>query len=83
MSLDEIQSIKESLARIETALMGDSAMGNKGLVVRMQELEAEAAANAQWRDGLRSHISAVAGGVAVVVTATIQGVVSYFTSKQS
>lgn len=82
MSLDEIQSIKESLARIETALMGDPAMGNKGLVLRVQDLEKESAVNATWRDGLRSHITAISSGVAVVVAAIVQGVVSYFTSSK-
>jgi aminopeptidase-like protein len=39
MSTEEIASIKESLVRIETAIVGDPQMGNKGLAQRISEVE--------------------------------------------
>jgi hypothetical protein len=38
MSADEIQSIRDSLKRIETALMGDE-LGNRGVVPRLSDAE--------------------------------------------
>lgn len=41
MSADEIQSIRDSLHRIEQSLMGDPKMGNRGLVSRIESLESQ------------------------------------------
>lgn len=81
MSLDEIQSIKESLARIETALMGDPAMGNKGLVMRVRDLEQQCDDTSSWRNGVQAKITVISSAVAVVAAAIVQGIVSYFSSN--
>lgn len=39
MSADEIQSIRESLHRIEKAIVGDPSMGHRGLASRMDVVE--------------------------------------------
>ena len=77
MSSDEIQSIRESLARIETALMGDPAMGNAGLVRRVTDLERESNENTLWR----AKVAAISSVVAVAVTAIVQGVYGWLTGK--
>ena len=40
MSADEIQSIRESLHRIEVAIIGDKSLGHRGLASRMEAVEA-------------------------------------------
>ena len=39
MSADEITSIRESLHRIEKALIGDPDMGHKGIAQRLSDVE--------------------------------------------
>jgi hypothetical protein len=39
MSADEIASIRESLHRIEQALVGDPQMGHKGIAQRLSDVE--------------------------------------------
>lgn len=39
MSTEEVQSIKETLHRIESALVGDPAMGHKGIAQRLDTVE--------------------------------------------
>jgi hypothetical protein len=39
MSADELATIKETLHRIEKAIVGDREMGQRGIVVRLDELE--------------------------------------------
>lgn len=39
MSTDEITVIKESLHRIEVALIGDPSLGNTGIVARLASVE--------------------------------------------
>lgn len=39
MSAEEIQSIRESLHRIEKAIIGDPDMGHKGIAARMDAIE--------------------------------------------
>ena len=39
MSTEEIQSIRESLHRIEKALIGDPEMGHKGIAARVDAIE--------------------------------------------
>jgi hypothetical protein len=39
MSTDEIQSIRESLHRIEIAIVGDPSMGHRGIAARMDAVE--------------------------------------------
>ncbi len=64
MSTEEIQSIRDSLHRIETAIVGDPGMGHKGLAQRMTDVEAKTDASARklilW--------TGIATGASVVVT---------------
>lgn len=39
MSAEEIQSIRESLHRIEKAIIGDPDMGHKGIAARVDAIE--------------------------------------------
>jgi len=42
MSADELEAIKSSLHRIETALVGDPSLGNAGIVSRLAVVECKA-----------------------------------------
>lgn len=44
MSADELEAIKSSLHRIETALVGDPTLGNTGIVARLASVETKAEA---------------------------------------
>lgn len=71
MSTEEIQSIRDSLHRIELALVGDPAMGNKGLVARMSEVEKEASENTTWRESVKARVGVVAAVVSFLATAAL------------
>lgn len=43
MSSDELRTIKDTLARIEKALIGDEEMGQRGIVQRLTDLEKQIA----------------------------------------
>lgn len=43
MSADELATIKETLARIEKAIIGDKEMGQRGIVERLTDLEKQIA----------------------------------------
>lgn len=64
MSTEEIQSIRESLHRIEKAIVGDPDMGHKGLAERMTAVEAKADHN----DRKLLVWGGIATGVSVVIT---------------
>lgn len=82
MSVEEIQSIRESLHRIETALVGDPAMGNKGIVARLNETELDVRKILRWRDSVKLRLGFVASVTALIVTGLIELLVSYFGTKQ-
>ena len=82
MSIEEIQSIKESLARIETALVGDPKMGNKGIVVRLADVEVETRTNTQWRDTVKAKVGLLATGVSLLVAAAVEAAANIMTSKK-
>lgn len=64
MSTEEIQSIRESLHRIEKAIVGDPAMGHKGIAERLSIVETKADNN----DRKLLVWGGIATGVSVVVT---------------
>ena len=43
MSADELSTIKETLHRIEQAIVGDEKMGQRGIVQRLTDLEKQIA----------------------------------------
>lgn len=82
MSADEMQIIKESLSRIEVALMGDPKMGNKGIVVRLSEVEAEARANTAWRETVKAKVGLLATGVSLLVAAGFEAAINTLSGKK-
>ena len=64
MSADEIQSIRESLHRIEKAIVGDPQMGHKGLAQRVTDVEVKA----DTSDRKLLVWGGIATGVSVVIT---------------
>lgn len=68
MNPEELQEIKGTLNRIETALIGDPSMGNKGLVTRLKDVEDKTESIGQWRDSVKTKMTIIAGAVSVVGT---------------
>jgi len=64
MSTEEIQSIRESLVRIEKAIVGDPAVGHKGLAQRVTDVEVKADA----ADRKLLMWGGIATGASVVIT---------------
>ena len=56
MSIEEIQEIKKSLARIELAIIGDSEMEVKGIVEKVKDLETHKAAIEKWKNKLQGAV---------------------------
>ena len=81
MSVEEIQSMKDSLQRIETALVGDPKMGNAGIVTRLESVEREAQATKAWREKLNVRIGMIASVMSFVATAAIEVGTSLFNRK--
>ena len=64
MSVEEIQSIKDSLHRIEQALMGDPTMGHRGIVSRLETVEQQ-----QNEQGKKLILwGGIAAGVSIALT---------------
>lgn len=81
MSVEEIQSVRESLHRIETALIGDPRMGNTGIVARLESVERETRETTAWRERLNVRIGMIATGISFAATAAIEVGTSIFTKK--
>lgn len=64
MSTEEIQSIRESLHRIEKAIIGDPDMGHKGIAARVDDIEKKVEAHGRklllW--------SGIVAGASVILT---------------
>jgi hypothetical protein len=56
---DNMQQLKQDVADIRRALLGNEAYNEDGLVKRVSKLEA-------WRDSLTVKIAGVVGGAAVI-----------------
>lgn len=65
---DRIQNIEEALARIETALIGDSEMGNPGLVHRVGTVESKVKHIEGDRLKLIGVVTGVGGVVSLLIT---------------
>jgi hypothetical protein len=64
MSADEIQSIRDSLHRIEKAIIGDPAMGHRGIAARVDAIEKLVEAHGRkllWWSG-------IVAGASVIIT---------------
>lgn len=81
MSIEkEIQEMKNSLRRIETAITGDEQMGTKGIVHEQKEQAAKIVSLEEFRDKQNLRDAKIAGGI-FGVGAILEGFWHWINSK--
>ncbi len=65
---------QEMLREIHTALVGNEALGHKGLVKRIEETERDVANLKKFRDNLKAKVFAVATGCGGLASGAVEGI---------